>query len=272
MKCPRCVQRVTPEGASCPHCGYSLQAARALYGAEAVLVERLMDVESLMTPEDQASVMAALLEFEQLFPQLFFLMFLGPLPPPASPRQFAFWLLNHAAVADADAFRPNERGLLLVVDPKAGAAALSGGYVIEHLLSVEDLERVLRAASRDLGRGDYPAALRNLLAGLVPLLRRRAKEAAKRPIPRPVWLAPDGFPPLQRTGEAVVVYSETESAEGEAGQVCPAAVAPVAPVAPVDGPVPAATVTEAVENRPMENQPVKSASGAASKRSKIRRP
>ncbi len=265
MKCPRCVQPVTPEGASCLHCGYSLQAACALYGAEAVVVERLMDVDSVMTPEDQASVRAALLEFEQLFPQLFFLVYLGPLPPPASPRQFAFWLLNHAAVADADAFRPNERGLLLVVDPKAGAAVLSGGYVIENLLSGEDLERVLRAASRELGGGDFPAAVRNLLAGLVSLLRRRAKEAAKRPVPRPPGPAPDGFPPLRRTGEAVVFKPEINpEAEPEAGQVCPAA------VAPVDGPVPATTASETGENR-LETKPFQSASRATSKPSKTRR-
>lgn len=218
MQCPRCVQQVTPEGASCPHCGYSLQAACALYGAEAVVVDRLMDVEGIMSLEQQASVKTALLEFETLFPQLFLLMYLGPLPPPASPRQFAFWLLNHAAVTDADAFRPNERGLLLVVDPRAGSAVLSGGYFIEHLLRQDDLDRVLRAASRDLGRGDFPAALRSVLSCLVPLLRRRTREALKHPpSPQSPVLPPETFPPLVRTGEVAVRPDAGAGPEAEPG-------------------------------------------------------
>ena len=262
MNCPRCVQQVTPEGASCPHCGYSLQAACALYGAEAVVVERLMDVEGVMSQEEQESVRTALLKFEQLFPQLFLLMYLGPLPPPASPRQFAFWLLNHAAVADADAFRPNERGLLLVVDPRAGAAVLSGGYFIEHLLRQDDLDRVLRAAFRDLGRGDFPAALRSLLSSLVPLLRRRAQEASKRPPPRPPVILTEAFPPLVRTGEvAVVPDAGPEPGEENKDGTLPAAAQRAE--TPVPEPAPGLA--------PPDQKPVKTASGSAAKRAKPRR-
>ena len=56
MKCPRCVQKVAPGAASCPHCGYSLQVACGLYGSEAVVAERLMDVEGSLDPEQRQAI------------------------------------------------------------------------------------------------------------------------------------------------------------------------------------------------------------------------
>ncbi len=204
MKCPRCVQKAAPGVASCPHCGYSLQVACGLYGSEAVVAERLMDVESCLAPEQRQAILDPLDDFGRLFPQLFFLVYLGALPPPASPRQFAFWLLNHAAVTDLDSLQPNERGLLLVVDPRGGTAVLAGGYFVESLIGQEELDLVLKSASKDFSRADYPAALRTITAGLGSLLKRVAREALRNPRQCPGDLpkkGPAGFPPLARTGE-----------------------------------------------------------------------
>lgn len=206
MKCPRCVQNVTPAAVSCPHCGYALGAACELYGSGSVVVERLMDVEGALEPGMREGVLEAIAEFDQRFPQLFLLVYIGPLPPPASPRQFAFWLLNHAAVADADAFHPNERGLLLVVDPKAGTAVLTAGYFLEPLVGQDELDRLLRSAGRDFARADYRSAIQALTSGLTPVLQSRAREARKNPEAfREVAVLPDSFPPLARTGEISVV-------------------------------------------------------------------
>lgn len=204
MKCPRCVQKAAPGVASCPHCGYSLQMACGLYGSEAVVAERLMDVEGSLVPEQRQAIMDSLDEFGRMFPQLFFLVYLGALPPPASPRQFAFWLLNHAAVTDLDGLQPNERGLLLVVDPRGGTAVLAGGYFLENLIGQEELDLVLKSAAKDFSRADYPAALRTITAALSRLLKRVAREALRNPQRLPSGLpetGPAGFPPLVRTGE-----------------------------------------------------------------------
>ena len=193
---------------SCPHCGYSLQTACALYGAEAVVAERLMDVEGCLGPEQQEAIRKSLEAFGRTFPQLFFLVYLGPLPAPASPRQFAFWLLNHAAVPDLEALQPNERGLLLVVDPRGGTAVLTGGYFIENFVSPGELDTVLKAASRDFSRRDYPAAVQTITGGLAVLLRSKAREVARHPDrfqPPRTGLGPAVFPPLVRTGEVSVL-------------------------------------------------------------------
>lgn len=213
MKCPRCVQKAAPGAASCPHCGYSLQVACGLYGSEAVVAERLMDVEGNLVPEQRQAILESLDDFGRRFPQLFFLVYLGALPPPASPRQFAFWLLNHAAVTELDGLQPNERGLLLVVDPRGGTAVLAGGYFLETLMGQEELDLVLKSAAKDFSRADYPAALRTITAELGGLLKRVAREALRNPRRWPSGLpeaVTAGFPPLVRTGEVSLPESMPE--------------------------------------------------------------
>ena len=232
MKCPRCVQKAAPGAASCPHCGYSLQVACGLYGSEAVVAERLMDVEGSLVPEQRQAILDSLDDFGRRFPQLFFLVYLGALPPPASPRQFAFWLLNHAAVSDLDGLQPNERGLLLVVDPRGGTAVLAGGYFLESLMGQEELDLVLKSAAKDFSRADYPAALRTITAALGGLLKRVAREALRNPRRWPVEVpeaVPAGFPPLVRTGEVSVPESMPEASplepERPPAEVVPSAAA-----------------------------------------------
>ena len=204
MKCPRCVQTVTPGEESCSHCGYSMTVACGFYGEGSVVAEQLMDVESRLTAEERDGIRRAFEDFAAQFPQLFFMMYLGALPAPASPRQFAFWLLNHAAVQDIDVLLPNERGLLLVVDPQAGSAVLATGYFLETCISQADLDAVLRPAQRELGHADYPGAMRVITNGLASLLKKKAKGAAKHPGAfRPAAPMVAVFPPLVRTGEPV---------------------------------------------------------------------
>lgn len=227
-----------------------------------------MDVEGALEVEARAGVLEAIAEFDQRFPQLFLLVYVGPLPPPASPRQFAFWLLNHAAVADADAFHPNERGLLLVVDPKAGTAVLTAGYFLEPLVRQEELDRLLRAAGRDFAKADYRGAVRTLTAGLTPLLQLRVREARRNPGNfQEVANVPDSFPPLVRTGEISMPEYERQDALARSESVCASD-----PVENVEGDRPADSSDLAAAQVARKNSGRQKAKGqAASKRPKPRR-
>lgn len=180
--------------------------ACGFYGRESVVTHRLMDVEGMLGERERAECQEWIGAFGRRFPQLFLLVYLGPLPPPASPRQFAFWLLNHAAVPDAEALQPNERGLLLVVNPKAGSAVLTGGYFIENLLSQGELDWILRSGAKAFGRGEWAAGLGAVVSDLSALLKKKAREANRNPqrfqAPAPAeWNGSPAFPPLVRTGE-----------------------------------------------------------------------
>ena len=182
-----------------------MAVACGFYGEGSVVAEQLMDVESRLTEEERGAICRVLADFAAEFPQLFFMMYLGGLPPPANPRQFSFWLLNHAAVQDVDVLLPNERGLLLVVDPRAGTAVLAAGYFLENFVTQEELDAALRTAQKELGRADYAGAVRCITGGLTTLLKKKAKEAAKHPAmfrQAPGHTGP--FPPLVRTGERVM--------------------------------------------------------------------
>ncbi len=223
-----------------------MQAACELYGAEAVVAARLMDVEGVLAEETKTGMTGTLEAFEARFPQLFLLMYLGPLPAPVSPRQFAFWLLNHAAVPDMDATRPNERGLLLVVDPQGGTAVLASGYYLENFIRQEELDAVLRAAVKDFGRHDFAAALETVAVGLAELLKKRAEDVARFPkrfpltVPDALPPSPFPFPNLVRTGEARVFWPEPEAGPADANLAPPiAARAPASPTAPDHQKVPA---------------------------------
>lgn len=244
MKCPRCVQRVTPGEESCSHCGYSMAVACGFYGEGSVVAEQLMDVESRLTAEERGAIRQVFEDFTAQFPQLFLMMYLGTLPPPASPRQFAFWLLNHAAVPGMGVLLPNEHGLLLVVDPPGGTAVLATGYFLEDFVRQEELDGVLRSAQKELGRAEYPGALRVIAGELTRLLKKRAKEAAKHP--ETFRRAPDPtgiFPPLVRTGEPVL----EEAARRAIEPAIPREVLPMAPEVVKAAPAPA--VNEAAPSR-----------------------
>lgn len=205
MKCPRCVQPVAPAEESCRSCGYSLEVPDAQLGHGAVSVERLTDADGIFTQAERLSISAVQAEFERRFPQLFLMVYAGTLPAPASPRQFGFWLLNHAAIPDMDALRPNECGLVLVVDPEAGAAALTAGYFLESYLGPDGLDGVLKAGRKAFAQGRYVTAVREVARSLTRKLIQRAREAARDPAsfapPAPVDAGP--FPALRQLGEPV---------------------------------------------------------------------
>ena len=68
--------------------------------------------------------------FEARFPQLFVSIYLGAFEELESLRQFGFWMLNRAAYVDVDLERPNENGILIVVDVNAKNAGITFGYAL----------------------------------------------------------------------------------------------------------------------------------------------
>jgi len=77
----------------------------------------------------------------------------GSLGSAPALRQFGFWLLNRAALAEGEVTRPNENGVLLLLDPPARLAGLTLGYQLEAWLPEATLERVLTSARRGFRSG-----------------------------------------------------------------------------------------------------------------------
>ncbi|WP_193211119.1 hypothetical protein [Luteolibacter marinus] len=153
----------------------------ARHGTENVSLRRLADMAGLMRSRERVSVLAALDRFCRKFPQLFFAVYTGSGQGGGNLRQFGFWLLNRAAFEDVPVERPNEGGILLVIDAESKSASLSWGYLLDPFLKEEDTFLCLSRAHAYWLEGRFAEGTIRLLAQLEKILRRRAQQARRDP-------------------------------------------------------------------------------------------
>jgi uncharacterized membrane protein YgcG len=181
MKCPRCVQVVEPRQVQCGGCGFSIGELDEEFGNEAVVLERLADDAHCLRMREREQLEQALDGFEEAFPQLFAAIYIGVFPPMTNIRQFGFWLLNRAAVNCVDVTRPNERGILFVLDLNSKQLGVTLGYQLEPFLTEKDVSKCFRAVKPHFSEGDHALGLRKALVKLSQRLKKRSGQARRRP-------------------------------------------------------------------------------------------
>ena len=196
MKCPRCVQVIHRGATVCPHCGFGIAEADAKYGGEDVSLRRLADVAGLIRNRERGKVAAEPLDRGRRFPQLFFAVYTGSGQGGGNLRQFGFWLLNRAAFEDVPVDRPNEAGILLVIDADTKSAAVTWGYLLDPFLTEEDTFQCLSRAHAYWLEGRYAEGTLRMIAQLEKVLKKKAAQARRDPERFERKVAP---PP--RTGE-----------------------------------------------------------------------
>jgi len=181
MKCPRCVQVIHRGAGSCPHCGFSLVDADQRFGSEEVRIRRLEDSAGLMRSVERQRVEAAMDRFERSFPQLFFAVYTGLPEGRSDLRQFGFWLLNRAAFEDVGVDRPNERGILLSLDPDGKSAGMSWGYMLDAFLTEDDTFLCMSRAHAYWVEGRFAEGIVRVLEQLSLILEKRSRQARRDP-------------------------------------------------------------------------------------------
>jgi len=181
MKCPRCVQKIHRAAESCPHCGFVLSEADALFGAQEVRLRSLTDAAGLMRRQDRAKVEKAMERFNRRFPQLFIAVHTGSFRGFSNLRQFGFWLLNRGAFEDVPVHLPNEAGILLALDAESKAAGMTFGYRAEAFLTEEDTFRCLSRAHAYWLEGRHADGIVRAIAQLEEILIKRSRQAWWRP-------------------------------------------------------------------------------------------
>ena len=175
MKCPRCVQRIHRTAACCPHCGYGIGDADRRFGGTAPGCGPadgwLADHAGLLRRRERVRVRRDLARFRAVFPQLVFAVVTtsAGVATAADLRQFGFWLLNRGAFGAS--------AVVLVIDPNIKAAGIVWGYLLDPYLSEADTFRHLAKAHPYLLGGDYGAAVRTVLRGVMRTLRWRCGRA-----------------------------------------------------------------------------------------------
>ena len=182
MKCPHCDTALTSQAESCPACGFDSRTSCARHGDHWVRLDRLTDAAHCLSLRDKRKLEAHLDDFERRFPQVFFAVYFGVLPQGLRVAEVGFWLLNHAAFGTHEIAKRNEFGIVLVIDPAAGAACFSLGYAIEALADRMDIGGILDGMRRFLARSDYGAAVERSIHALDRQLRSVGRAQLRDPM------------------------------------------------------------------------------------------
>ena len=182
MKCPRCVQKIHLEASSCPHCGFAMVHADAVFGSQDIKLKKFSDVAGVFRMKDRDPMRKVLEDFEAKFPQLFVSVYLGAFEDLNSLRQYGFWMLNRTHYVDVDPSRPNSTGVLILVDVNAKSASITFGYALMPYLDEKLTFDALSAGHPFFLQGDYLKALKAVIEKLEVSLTRGWKQVKKNPI------------------------------------------------------------------------------------------
>jgi len=172
------VQKIHLAAASCPHCGFTAEHADELFGDQDVPLQKFSDPAGVLRMKERKPMRKLMERFEKKFPQLFVSVYLGAFEEMTNIRQFGFWLLNRAAYSDVDVDRPNENGILILVDVTSKTAGITYGYSLLPYLNDENTFDALSAAHPYLIQGEFLQAVDQTVRKLEVSLKkgwRRAK-------------------------------------------------------------------------------------------------
>ena len=175
MKCPRCGSDVRPLQAQCPQCEFALATVVQTFGHKLVKLDRLTDAANRLRLRDIRSLESLLEELEATFPQVFFAVYFGILPPSFSLGELSFWLLNHSAFNTEDLKKLNEYAVLMVIDPVGKHVGINVGYALEPLLPESRLQKILQQARTPLWHAEYVSAVTQSLQSVCKILKKGGK-------------------------------------------------------------------------------------------------
>ena len=214
MKCPRCISEIAYGALMCGGCGFSILDQESLLGNDAVCLARVTNANQAFSEADLARLDAALDQFEQQFPQLFFAVYSAALPSSMRLREFAFWLLNRAAIPSLEITRPNENGCLLILEETSGEVAMVVGYLLECYFPETALQKILRSGKRAWSRGKLVEGVLSVIRCFTEAIVLKSLAAEKNPDQfRPVIHPEPPMPEFQRLHDGIPMDSSIATDE-----------------------------------------------------------
>ena len=151
------------------------------YGAEDVSLNKFTDAAGVLRMKERGPMRKVLERFEAKFPQLFVSIYLGAFDDLDNIRQFGFWMLNRADYVDLDRDRPNENGILILIDVNSKSASISFGYALLPYLDEDMTFAALSAGHPSFLQGDFLNALTTVVQRLEGYLLKGWKRVKKDP-------------------------------------------------------------------------------------------
>jgi uncharacterized membrane protein YgcG len=158
-----------------------LADADAMFGDSEVKLRSLTDTAGIFRRDDRDLLEDELERLGIAFPQIFVAVHTVSLGETASLRQFGFWLLNRGVFEDIPVEKPNEAGILIVIDPDSRTAGMTFGYLLDPFLDEHDTFDCLSRAHSYWLEGRYAEGLLKCLVQLGKLLRKRSGQGRRDP-------------------------------------------------------------------------------------------
>lgn len=175
MKCPHCEYPLSTPLPACPQCGFSAEALGTYLGDHWVRLERITDAAHCLRLEDSRQCEVMMDDFERVFPQAFFAVYLGMLPTGLNVAELGFWLLNQGAFNTPLIQKRNDFGVVMVVDPVSKNLAVTLGYAIEGYFDSKTLTSLLQAVGEKLRSQQYGPAIELAIQRVSQVLRGHAR-------------------------------------------------------------------------------------------------
>ena len=155
--------------------------ADELFGEEDVDLNKFTDAAGVLRMKEREPMRRTLAQFEAKFPQLFVSIYLGAFEELESLRQLGFWMLNRAVYVDVAEERPNENGVLILVDVNSKSVGITYGYALLPYLDEEMTFAALSAAHPSFLQGNFLEALTTVINRLDGFLVKGWKLVEKDP-------------------------------------------------------------------------------------------
>jgi uncharacterized membrane protein YgcG len=155
--------------------------ADRMFGDSEVKLRSLTDASGIFRRNDRDRLEEEMERIGIIFPQVFVAVYTGSVGETANLRQFGFWLLNRGLFEDVPAEKPNEAGILIVIDPDSKVAGMTFGYLLDPFLEEQDSFDCLSRAHSYWLEGRYAEGLVKCLSQLRKLLKKRSRQARRDP-------------------------------------------------------------------------------------------
>lgn len=152
-----------------------------MFGEGEVKLRSLTDAAGIFRRNDRDLIEDMMERFASSFPQMFVAVYTGSLGETGNLRQFGFWLLNRGVFEDVPVEKPNEAGVLLVIDPDSKSAGMSFGYLLDPFFEESDTFECLSRAHSYWLEGRFAEGTLRCLRQLEKLLRKRCRQARRDP-------------------------------------------------------------------------------------------
>lgn len=178
MVCPACRRRLEEAADRCPSCGFTGTDCLIRFPFAAPALAEIIDPAGVLDAAGRREVSVRLARLRRRCRQLRWCLCLVDLPEGTDLRLFGFWLLN-AAQAPANDPEAAAWTVLLLLDTRGEAAAVSTGYAVEPFIADDAWMRALNGMVTPWRSGDMLAALCSFLTDAGNELAVAAARAAR---------------------------------------------------------------------------------------------